>query len=92
MYIMRDKRTHKPLALGFSVDGLKFTTDERGRYIFFKNARAVVRNGKVEFKGDLRTNENIYVELYSKKKHEDNKAFNRLERLFEAKVKQYAKT
>lgn len=90
MYVMRDKKTHKPLALSFSVEGLQFTTDERGRYIYFKKAHPVIKNGKLQFHGDLRMSDSVYVEIYQKRVDIDKK-YKKIERMMALKAKQYGR-
>lgn len=89
MYIMRDKKTHRPLALGFSIEGLQFTTDDKGRYIYFrKRNRPVVKNGRLQFEGDVSISDKVYIEQYSRKNHIDRN-LKRAERLFALKARQY---
>lgn len=88
MFVLRDKITHRPLALGFSREGLQFTTDDRGRYIFFKKAKAVLKNGKVVFEGDLSISDKVYIEFYTKRVHKSS-FLNSIEQSFERKSRQF---
>lgn len=91
MYVLRNKKDHRPLNLAFSIEGLQFTTDSSGNYIYFKKARAVIRNGKLEFSGDLRISDHVYVEVYDNKRRHKEPALNRIEMFFANKAKKYGK-
>lgn len=64
MVVLREKHTGKALNSSFSEYGLQFTTNSSGRYIYFKNAKPVIKNGYVIFEGDTTMNPNVYVEHF----------------------------
>lgn len=60
MYVLRDKKTRKPLNIAMTVDGLKYTANKMGKALYFKNA--FFRNGNIE--GDLAPSDRVVIEKF----------------------------
>lgn len=58
MKVLREKRTHKPLNVAFTEDGLKWTTNKLGKALYYK--KAIISNGVI--RGDLRPSDKVYIE------------------------------
>lgn len=81
MYVLRDKKTNKPLYLSHSEEGLKWATDSRGRLLYFKQAKLIHKGEKVDFEGDLKRNPEVYVCKFKKVYHK-SPVLNKLEDRF----------
>lgn len=88
MYILRSKSDHKPLGIAVSKDGLKWTVDPKGKYIYFRNATTKIVNGKVEFIGDTAMSPDVYVEIYQYRKH-NNYVLNKIEDKIREKIRHF---
>jgi|DEB0MinimDraft_4_1074332.scaffolds.fasta_scaffold40140_3 hypothetical protein len=69
MYVLRDKKTNKPLYLSHTQEGLKWATDSRGKLIYFNKAKISKEKEKISFSGDLSINPNVYISKYKKLSH-----------------------
>lgn len=69
MKVLREKRTHKPLNVAFTEEGLQWTTNKLGRALYFK--KAVFRNGQIV--GDLTPSTQVYVEDFRPNLSKTNK-------------------
>jgi len=70
LVVLRLKSNDKALNVSFTEEGLIYTLDNKGKYIFFKNAWVVPKNGSLIFKGDTRLNNRVYVEKFVPKNFE----------------------
>jgi hypothetical protein len=69
MYVLRDKKTNKPLYLSYTIEGLKWATNSRGKLLYFKDAHLEKRNNKVIFVGNLQQSSDVYIAIYSRYPH-----------------------
>lgn len=69
MYVLRDKKTNKPLYISYSVEGLQWASNNRGKLLFFKNAHIEKRDKKLIFVGNLQQNPDVYIAIYKKYPH-----------------------
>ena len=75
LYVMRDKRTNRPLNVSYTEDGLRYTQNSSGRWIYFQGAWADRTNSdKITFRGNLKRNREVYIELYEPRDHKDSKS------------------
>lgn len=76
MKVLRQKRDDKPLNVSYTTEGLKWTQNKTGRFIYFKqNVKPVFNHDKgiLILKGkDTRISPYLYVENYVPKNHENN--------------------
>ena len=56
MYVLRDKKTNKPLYLAYTKEGLQWATDSKGKLLYFKKAKLENSGNKLVFKGNLELN------------------------------------
>jgi hypothetical protein len=64
LVVLRSSLNHRALNVSFSEEGLTYTLDNQGKFIFFKNAWVSIQNGYLIFKGDTRLNDKVYVEKF----------------------------
>ena len=64
LVVLRSALNHRALNVSYTEDGLLYTLDNQGKFIFFKNAWVSLQNGYLIFKGDTRLNEKVYVEKF----------------------------
>ena len=69
MKVLRERKTHKPLNVAFTEEGLQWTTNKLGRALFFR--KAVFSNGQI--KGDLRPSNLVYIEDFKPNLSPSNK-------------------
>lgn len=78
LYVLRSSRNHKAIEVSLTQDGLKWVTDTKGEFIYFKNAdlRVDEENGRPVFAyfverspGGLQPSKNYYVERFIPRDH-----------------------
>lgn len=79
MWCLRDKRTGTVLNVSYTIDGLKWTTDNLGRLIYFKSARIGTQYNsdyepsKLVFEGDTRVSDRVIVEPFVPTNHSNGR-------------------
>ena len=79
--VLRDRKTNKALAVAFTEDGLKYTSNKTGKLIYFRNAKLVKVGNKLCVEGDIRRSNRVYTEVF-KPKEFDNPHLTRCEILW----------
>jgi hypothetical protein len=64
LYVLRSSLNDRALNVSYTEEGLTYTLDNQGKFIFFKNAWVSTQNGYLIFKGDTRLNNKVYVEKF----------------------------
>lgn len=89
MYVLREKNTNTAINVSYSRDGLVWTTNQYGNYIYYKNPRIfswVEGTDKpqqfVKLIGDS-VNPNYYIEKFVPRDHIENGRFNLKKQLAE---------
>jgi hypothetical protein len=59
---LREKHTQKLFNVAYSEEGLKWTTNDKGEYVYYQNARIRQRDNKLLIDG--KKNNNLYVTTY----------------------------
>lgn len=75
--ILRDRRTHKALGVGYGMDGITQVTNKHGKLLYYKNARISgewkdgIPNGQwlPKVVGDTTPSEKVYVEKFIPRNH-----------------------
>ena len=68
MWILREKRTGKPLNVSYTPEGLKYTSNKMGRLLLYDNGKLVRLGDRIVIQSNnekpLKLSDKVYIERY----------------------------
>lgn len=64
LYVLRSRKTGKALNVSYTREGLKWTTSNYGKLLFYTNARIERHKNRLEIVGDLTPSDAVYIEEF----------------------------